>query len=427
DTSTKVRDAVFGNVGTMIVFRVGAADAEFLENEFEPELTIADMVGLPNANIYLKLMVNGMTSRPFSASTLPPFKVQESKHTAKEVIESSRKRYARSRAVVEDEIQNWAGASSMGTSSSRASASGKFPAVCSSCGKDTTVPFEPMPGRPVYCLDCLNKIKSGELQPVRGMPQGPTVDELPRLSEASGEGGPRRGSTDDLAGLGIEFEESGGYAPRSPRPAPASVTRSGSESARPSSPTPPPAGASARQVPVPHPPAAGLAPVKSTPSRVPMTAPVPATPSSQLVGRPFIARPLKPIIAKVTQLVRAAHSAAVGQQPKAQAPIPSRATVSEPAPVSGQRTQSSVPQPSPAGESSSAAPRRRLILEGAGFAASDVPPGEELGLSALAAKVDEDRAKEEHHRQKQFATEKEEPSIEDLRAALRASLQRFVE
>ena len=54
------------------------------------------------------------------------------------------------------------------------------------------------------------KIKSGELQPVRGMPQGPTVDELPR-----------RGVTDDLAGLGIEFEGSGGYAPRSrsrPRP-----------------------------------------------------------------------------------------------------------------------------------------------------------------------------------------------------------------
>ena len=68
DTSTKVRDAVFGNVGTMIMFRVGASDAEFLENEFDPEVTPQDMVGLSNATIYLKLMVDGVTSRPFSAA-----------------------------------------------------------------------------------------------------------------------------------------------------------------------------------------------------------------------------------------------------------------------------------------------------------------------------------------------------------------------
>jgi hypothetical protein len=70
DVSTKVRDAIFGNVGTMIVFRVGAADAEFLEPEFEPEFVIQDIVNLPNRHIYLRLMVNGITSRPFSASTL---------------------------------------------------------------------------------------------------------------------------------------------------------------------------------------------------------------------------------------------------------------------------------------------------------------------------------------------------------------------
>ena len=73
ETSTKVRDAIFGNVGTMIVFRVGATDAEFLEKELEPEFNPQDMINLPNYNIYLKLMVNGVTSRPFSAITLPPF------------------------------------------------------------------------------------------------------------------------------------------------------------------------------------------------------------------------------------------------------------------------------------------------------------------------------------------------------------------
>ncbi|MEK7076700.1 MAG: type IV secretory system conjugative DNA transfer family protein [Patescibacteria group bacterium] len=66
DVSTKVRDAVFGNVGTMISFRVGATDAEFLELEFTPEFLQGDLVNLPNHNIYLKLMVDGITSRPFS-------------------------------------------------------------------------------------------------------------------------------------------------------------------------------------------------------------------------------------------------------------------------------------------------------------------------------------------------------------------------
>ncbi len=73
--STKVRDAIFGNVGTMVVFRVGATDAEFLENEFEPEFVPQDIVNLPNYAVYLKLMVDGVTSRPFSAATLPPFKM----------------------------------------------------------------------------------------------------------------------------------------------------------------------------------------------------------------------------------------------------------------------------------------------------------------------------------------------------------------
>ncbi|MBI4119567.1 MAG: type IV secretion system DNA-binding domain-containing protein, partial [Parcubacteria group bacterium] len=61
DVSTKVRDAVFGNVGTMILFRIGAADAEFLESEFSPEFMATDIVNLPNYHVYLKLMVDGVT------------------------------------------------------------------------------------------------------------------------------------------------------------------------------------------------------------------------------------------------------------------------------------------------------------------------------------------------------------------------------
>ncbi len=109
DVSTKVRDAVFGNAGTMVVFRVGAADAEFLEKEFEPEFTAQDLVNLPNYHIYLKLLVDGVTSRPFSASTLPPFNLDSHPAIAEKIVESSRKTYARARWIIEDEINKWSG------------------------------------------------------------------------------------------------------------------------------------------------------------------------------------------------------------------------------------------------------------------------------------------------------------------------------
>jgi hypothetical protein len=66
----QVREAILGNVGTMICFRVGASDARLLEKEFSPELTDIDLTSLSNYHIYLKLMVDGVISRPFSGKTL---------------------------------------------------------------------------------------------------------------------------------------------------------------------------------------------------------------------------------------------------------------------------------------------------------------------------------------------------------------------
>lgn len=106
--NNKVRDAVFGNVGTMVVFRVGAADAEFLETEFEPAFTPNDIVNLPKYHIILKLMINGVASDPFTAVTMPVdenFRVDE----GEKVIKVSRERYANPRAQVEDKIQRWMG------------------------------------------------------------------------------------------------------------------------------------------------------------------------------------------------------------------------------------------------------------------------------------------------------------------------------
>jgi len=166
DISTEVRDAVFGNVGTMIIFRVGAADAEFLENEFTPEFTQQDLVGLSNFSIYLKLMVDGVTSRPFSADTLPPFAVSETEGNIEKIIARSRALYGKLRPEVEREIEKWSGGTSSTTEFKGSETRGKFKAVCWNCSKETGVSFEPDGVRPIYCKDCLNKVQTGEIQPI---------------------------------------------------------------------------------------------------------------------------------------------------------------------------------------------------------------------------------------------------------------------
>jgi DNA helicase HerA-like ATPase len=65
-----IREAILGNVGTVIAFRLGAVDAEVMEKEFYPEFTATDLVNLPNYRIYLKLMVDGVVTKPFSAVTV---------------------------------------------------------------------------------------------------------------------------------------------------------------------------------------------------------------------------------------------------------------------------------------------------------------------------------------------------------------------
>jgi hypothetical protein len=101
--STMVRDAVFGNVGTIITFRVGAEDAEFLEKEFMPEFLQNDLVNLSKANIYIKLMIDGMASRPFSAETMPPQKIPLESYRDV-ILKNSRDHYGTPKAAVEARI-----------------------------------------------------------------------------------------------------------------------------------------------------------------------------------------------------------------------------------------------------------------------------------------------------------------------------------
>jgi len=98
----KIRAAIFGNVGTLISFRIGAEDADFIEKEFRPVFNQYDLVNLPRYCMYLKLMIDGATSQPFSAETVPLMK--KTQNNKEEVIALSQKNYGTPRTRVEGDI-----------------------------------------------------------------------------------------------------------------------------------------------------------------------------------------------------------------------------------------------------------------------------------------------------------------------------------
>lgn len=101
-----VRAAVFGNVGTMITFRIGATDAEIFEKEFVPKFTVDDLVNIGFTQIYLKLMINGVSSAPFSARTLPPLETPAVNYR-EQAIEASRRQFANNYQEINQKIQKW--------------------------------------------------------------------------------------------------------------------------------------------------------------------------------------------------------------------------------------------------------------------------------------------------------------------------------
>jgi len=155
--SPEVRDAIFGNVGTIVSFRVGAEDAEFLEREFIPEFNAEDLVNLAKYNVYLKLMIDGIAGRPFSAETLSPFSKLE-KSNKEKIIKASRERYSTPGKIIEEKISRWAGVSKL-PEAPRPASSVLYDAQCALCGKWTKVIFPPDGTRPVYCKSCLKKIE----------------------------------------------------------------------------------------------------------------------------------------------------------------------------------------------------------------------------------------------------------------------------
>ena len=177
----EVRDAVFGNIGTLISFRVGAEDAEFLEKEFVPELYAEDLVNLAKYNIYLKLLVDGLAGRPFSALTLPPFEKLKQTNRDK-IIKVCRERYSTSRKTVDDKISRW----TEGLDHSIASniPPSLYDAQCAKCKKWVKVPFNPDPKRPVYCKACLQEVRE-QKSPTKEEPVLEKENNLPAPAPSS--------------------------------------------------------------------------------------------------------------------------------------------------------------------------------------------------------------------------------------------------
>ncbi len=97
-----IKDAVFGNVGSLAAFRIGSDDAQFLEQQFAPTFGATDLMNVPNYNAFVRMLANGVPTKPFSLATLPPI-VSDPARVAG-IIEKSAARYGRPRAEVEAEI-----------------------------------------------------------------------------------------------------------------------------------------------------------------------------------------------------------------------------------------------------------------------------------------------------------------------------------
>jgi CxxC-x17-CxxC domain-containing protein len=227
----KVRAAIFGNVGTLMCWRVGAEDAEELAKEFAPQFTETDLVNLAKYDVYMKLMIDGVASQPFSATNLPPlYKKPVEKGSKEKIIKVTRERYTESREEVERKIRKWSGREEevksekhilnrdegekvqsqnmkidflkRGESRIRNQEKekkegeekrekeeriveqreegpygGKTKVSCDVCSRPVFIGFKPDEKRPIYCKKCLKRAKRGELP----LDHKPNREEIERL------------------------------------------------------------------------------------------------------------------------------------------------------------------------------------------------------------------------------------------------------
>jgi hypothetical protein len=138
EKNSKIKDAVFGNVGTMMNFKVGAEDAEYFEKEYSPLLSAQDILSIANYKAYIKLNINNTTSRPFSMETLydPDLKNLKILEIVKKY---SRMKYGRRKEFVDAEIEARMGIDTLNTVAKTAKAD---PTVNDNLLGDTPIPVK---------------------------------------------------------------------------------------------------------------------------------------------------------------------------------------------------------------------------------------------------------------------------------------------
>ena len=105
--SPKLQASIFGNVGSLITFRIGSKDAEVLKKEFAPYFNTEDLQTANRYEIHTKISIDGITSRPFYAQTLPPTQPTLTEGHKKKIIRTSRERYGRKKEEIERKIKKW--------------------------------------------------------------------------------------------------------------------------------------------------------------------------------------------------------------------------------------------------------------------------------------------------------------------------------
>jgi len=103
----EVRDAVFGNVGSILSFQVGFDDAEYVSQQFGEEVLPSDLVSLSKYTAYMRLLVDGMPSKTFSLDTLPPPQFEKDMERIANITKVSRERYSKKVTLIQDKIKRW--------------------------------------------------------------------------------------------------------------------------------------------------------------------------------------------------------------------------------------------------------------------------------------------------------------------------------
>ncbi|MFH1426920.1 MAG: hypothetical protein ABIG60_00075, partial [Patescibacteria group bacterium] len=101
---TSIKEAVFGNAGTWVVFKIGSEDAEVMVKEFAPVFNEHDLINIEKHTAYVKLLIDNTAARPFSMKTIWPLPGQDRAEFAQKIKSTSRLKYGQDRNIIEAEI-----------------------------------------------------------------------------------------------------------------------------------------------------------------------------------------------------------------------------------------------------------------------------------------------------------------------------------